>query len=131
MGHVSKERKGAQRGRRRPYLHAVIVLIGHNHPPLAVARYAGGAVKLTGPGPQRAKLMVEGTARLEYLRVDTGSRLARNKETEGRRRKGGILPLHLNAVVAAIGHHHVSFPVHTHSPGPTQLAISFPFAPKR
>lgn len=38
-------------GRRRPYLHAVIVLIGHDDPPLAVARNAGGAVKLTGPGP--------------------------------------------------------------------------------
>lgn len=52
---------------RRPYLHAVIVLIGHNDPPLAVARNAGRPVELTRPGAQRAELVVEGTARFEDL----------------------------------------------------------------
>lgn len=49
------------------YLHTVIVFVGHDDPSLTVAGNPGRAIELTRPGAQRAELMVEGTARLEYL----------------------------------------------------------------
>lgn len=49
------------------YLHTVIVLISHNDSSLTVTRNSGWTIKLTRPRTQRAKLMVEGTTRLEYL----------------------------------------------------------------
>lgn len=49
------------------YLHTVIVLISHNDSSLAITCNPCWTIKLTRPGTQRAKLMVEGTARLEYL----------------------------------------------------------------
>lgn len=49
------------------YLHTVIVLISHNDSSLTVTCNPCWTIKLTGPGTQRAKLMVESTARLEYL----------------------------------------------------------------
>lgn len=50
------------------YLHTVIVLISHNDSSLTVTCNPCWTIKLTRPGTQRAKLMVEGTTRLEYLK---------------------------------------------------------------
>ena len=49
------------------YLHTVIVFISHNDSSLTVTCNPRWTIKLTRPRTQRAKLMVEGTARLEYL----------------------------------------------------------------
>lgn len=49
------------------YLHTVIVLVSHDDSSLAVTRHPCWTIKLTGPGAQRAELVVEGAARLEYL----------------------------------------------------------------
>lgn len=51
------------------YLHSVIVLICHNDSSLAVASDPSRTIELTRPRTQRAKLMVEGTTRLEYLEM--------------------------------------------------------------
>lgn len=53
--------------KRCSYLHTVIVLISHNDTSLTVTRHTRWTIKLTGPRTQRAKLMVESAARLEYL----------------------------------------------------------------
>lgn len=45
----------------------MIVLISHNDSSLTVTCHPGWTIKLTRPGTQRAKFMVEGTAGLEYL----------------------------------------------------------------
>lgn len=50
------------------YLHTVIVLISHDDSSLAVTCHPCWTIKLTGPGPEGAELVVESTARLEYLR---------------------------------------------------------------
>lgn len=52
---------------RSSYLHTVIVLISHDDSSLTVARNPRRTIELTGPGAQRAKLVVESAARLEYL----------------------------------------------------------------
>lgn len=49
------------------YLHTVIVLISHNDSSLTVTGNPGWSIELTGPRPQRAELMVEGTARFKDL----------------------------------------------------------------
>lgn len=110
----------------------MIVLIGHDDPPLAVAGHARGPVELPGPGAQRAELMVEGTARIEGLGGGVRLRLALDgKRGAGGRRKEGTAKLHLDTIVAAIRYHHVPLLVHADPPGPAQLTVSFPFAPER
>ena len=49
------------------HLHTVVVFVRYDDLLLAVARHARWTIKLTGARAQGAKLVVEGTARLEDL----------------------------------------------------------------
>lgn len=49
------------------YLHTVIVFVSHNDSSLTVTGHPGWTIELARSRAKRAKLMVEGTARLEDL----------------------------------------------------------------
>lgn len=90
-------------GFRGSYLHTVIVLISHNDSSLTVTCNPCWTIELTGPGTQRAKLVVESTARLEYLEGEDFCFRVRNSEALALRPRS-LWSSHINIHYASGSH---------------------------